>query len=507
MKLLGLDIGTTNSLLYEYSEETTKEICNIPSAVKVANGTIVEIGKEVWDDSKRDATWNIDQGFVKSPKLGIEDLQSRVCGVAYKEMIGAVLNKMLNKNIDAASHITMTIPNDFTEKNRNDAQELLTHCINTSFENQDIKTHFIPEPVAAALYYTHKHYHNIMEECLFIVCDIGAETTDISIVELKKEKHNLTFRIIEGGQHDSIGGNDFDLALENSLGNRLPADLTPNHRKNLINLIKCRLSILDQFNDFSVSISREEFTDSIKTQLNRLEELMRSSLKESKIEGSDKNCYIVPVGGSCRIPAIRKSLENVFKGAHQTYNEETNIFDCVAQGAAIYSAWCAKALRYNDYDNVNIVSQASRNEIHHDPSAIIDRYMACRNRLFSHASDDVDNNVLFYEMEDDVLFLTLVNKNKVSGHTKMDIKGSFDSISLTEISQNNEFIEFIDNISTKAILSLNNSISDKLDNIDVIVFSGKATSIQLVQNAVVDAIKQITKSDVIIPINIDTINI
>lgn len=526
MKFLGLDYGITNSLLFEYSEGIAKEIGNIPSAVRVANGTVVEVGKEVWDNPEREGTWNSDKGFVKSPRLNIDELDSSAGGVTYEKMIGAFFSKMLEKNIESDSHITLATPISYTEKNSNDIQEILSRCINTILvNNQEVKSHFIPEPIAASLYYTHKHLHDLPKDCLFVVCDIGAEATDLSIVELNKEKRNLTFRVIEGTQHASIGGNDFDSAMEKHFGDRLPNHLSRNNKKNLIGYIKCCLSIINQFNDFSVTVNREEFNDSIKEILVKLEKMMTALLNESNVRLDNKKWYILPIGGTCRIPAVRECLEKVFKGAHQTYEEEANIFDCVAQGAAIYSAWCAEALEHCDFDNIKIESQSTHNATQYDPSAIIDRYMACRNHLFSHASDDVDSNVLIYDMSKEELAITLFNKTIEERHPivnlignmsfkydylneiladKKDIYGGLpDKTPLSEILQPAEYKKFINDISTKAIEGFNVKFADKLKNIDVIAFYGSMASDKTIQNAVVKAIKTVSKSEVIIPIYIE----
>lgn len=533
MKLLGLDYGITNSLLYEYSEGIAKEIGNIPSAVRVVEGTVVEVGKEVWDNPERDGNWNSDKGFVKSPRLNIDDLDSSTGGVTYEKMIGDFLSKMLEKNTDSNSHITMAIPNNYSEKNKKDIQEILSRCINTIFGNnqnkQEVKTHFIPEPIAAALYYTHKHLHDLPKDCLFVVCDLGAEATDLSIVELNKEKRNLTFRVIEGTQHASIGGNDFDLAMEKRFGDRLPNHLSRNNKKNLIGYIKCCLSIINQFNDFSVTINREEFIDSIKEILVKLEKLMTALLNESNVRLDNRKWYILPIGGTCRIPAVRECLEKVFIGAHQTHEEEANIFDCVAQGAAIYSAWCAEALEHCDYDIINIENQSSHDAIPYDPSTIIDRYMTCRNHLFSHASDDVDSNVLIYNTSKEELVVTLFNKTIKERHPIVNLIGSMrfkydyldeiladkkdvygdllDKTLLSELLQPAEYKKFINDISTKAIEDFNVKIAGKLRNIDVIAFSGSMASDQTIQKAVINAVKTFSKSEVVIPIYIDqTIN-
>lgn len=567
MKYLGLDYGTTNSLLYEYDISGIKETCNIPSAVRVANGAVKKVGRETWDDPERNGEWNVDLGFVKSPKNMINDLESSVSGVTYREMIQALFCIMLDKNIDADSHITLSYPNGYSKTNLNNTIEILNQCIKEKFKDfPKENTHWIPESVAAALYYTHKHINNLLNDCYFVVCNIGEETTDLSIIELNKAQRNLTFRVLEGVQH-KIGGNDFSKALEEHFGDRFPANLTNSQKKNLTNYIKCRLSIIDQFNDFSVAISREEFIRSITKLLNQLEATMAALLKKSKFKYN--NIYLLPIGGSCRIPAVRELLEKVFNGAHQTYNEEKNIFDSAAQGAAIYSAWRAQALGNTDYKDIYIVQP-------YDPSVLINKYLDYRNLLFHHASDDVDRNVLMYDMCSDSLNITLFYKTIYKGRPQVKVRGShrinntdncidtvltkviadvysqhgyhgisdlylkdfvlnyikpilFETkyieeesciklpfpndlqngvfeVSIAEVIQHNEFKMYVNDISIEAIKECSSSLAGSFNNIDVVVFSGSTPSIKIIQEAIIAAVKLTSKSNVVIPVEIDKNN-
>ena len=78
-----------------------------------------------------------------------------------------------------------------------------------------------------------------------------------------------------------------------------------------------------------------------------------------------------------------------------------------------------------------------------------------------------------------------------------------DETPLSEILQPAEYKKFINDISTKAIEGFNVKFADKLKNIDVIAFSGSMASDKTIQNAVVKAIKTVSKSEVIIPIYIE----
>lgn len=351
MKYFGLDYGTTNSLFYGYDNSKFIEICNTPSAVIVANGKVEKVGFDACDAPDRTS-----RSFVESPKLGIieNNLEYRENGVTVNTMIETLLGEMIKKGkMESDSHITLTVPNRYAAPHYLTMQNILTHCLNEAFDNNhNIQIHLLPEPVAAALFYVHKHFSELPNVCQLVICDIGGGTTDLCLVEFCKRNRELTFRVNKDGmQHADIGGNDFDKAISQTI--TFPAGLSENEKRNLIYLIKSHLSIKERFIGHSISFKREDFETCISAHTNRLEKLMRMMLEESKLEVNN-SWYIIPIGGTCQIPIIRKLLEEVFAGAHQTYEYESTIFNSVAQGASIYSAWRAHALNTNQYDSINI---------------------------------------------------------------------------------------------------------------------------------------------------------
>lgn len=373
-KYFGLDYGTTMSLLYSYDNgNLQKEIATL-SAVTVDNGEVKKIGNEAWGDPK----------IEPSPKRGINHLDGIRNGVTFRAMIEALLGLMIKKtiekeSIDRDSHITLTVPNSYNDKPQNyfDMYHILANCLDSCFaSNHHIEIHLLPEPVAAALFYVYKHFQEIPRVCRLLVCDIGGGTTDLCIIECRKdrERRELFFKVINGMQQDeNLGGNNFDKEIER---NKIPSWLSGTFESNVIcQRLKCKLSNKEQAKEIitketngstasmEVSITRTEFEAYISDHLEKLSELMKKLLSESGMKVDD-TWYILPVGGSCKIPAIQHLLEDVFKGAHPTYLDENTIFESVAQGAAIYSAWCANALNNSSFNDYRI------NIEHHTPHDI-----------------------------------------------------------------------------------------------------------------------------------------
>lgn len=356
-KYFGLDYGTTNSLLYSFDGQNLEKETESLSAIKVLDNKEVLIGKRAWEDARSGH-------FEESPKRWINNLDQVFNSLSIRGMIMALLNYMLKnkgENINPErSHITLTVPYLYTASNYYDMQDILDHCLKESLgNNNNVDIHLLPEPVAAALFYVHRHFVDLPETCHLVVCDIGGGTTDMCIVECKKENRKLAFRVVSGMQPAKIGGNDFNKSLLELICGKttFPIGFKSFHKNNVANVFKCKLSELplwrDNVGNKLVEVTQSEFVDCIKDDLNKLRRLMRELLlKSGKVV--DNSWYLLPVGGSCKIPAIRELLEEVFQGAHETYIDENTIFDSVAQGAAIYSAWCAKDLRLSNYDDISI---------------------------------------------------------------------------------------------------------------------------------------------------------
>ena len=354
MKYFGLDYGTTNSLLYGYSDGHLYKTPRIPSAVVVSNGSVVKTGFDALDDRNRSGS------LEKTPKRHIYNLDDyRANGVSCRKMISAILCELLRSgDFEQDSHITLTVPNAYKSLQYSYMRDILCTCLKEVFgENHKMQIHLVPEPVAAALFYVHKHIQELPDVCRLVVCDIGGGTTDMCIVEVKKHNRALSFEIKDGMQHDEdLGGEKFEERICQNMP--IPNGLDEKEWNNTVQALKEGVSGEEEFplllqDGSEVCLSRMDFISYIWDYLSELEEMMSIMLKKSGMR-PDNTWYILPVGGSCMIPAIRERLAKVFVGAHLTSEDEITIFDSVAQGAAIYSAWHDQALGTENYNDISI---------------------------------------------------------------------------------------------------------------------------------------------------------
>lgn len=352
----GLDYGSTTSLLYEYTNGKPQKLSTTQSATKVFNGSIVQYGEAVWDARK--------QGFlVESPKREfIVDHKKVFDGVECTSMIANTIVAMLSGQEQEIQncHITLTVPNGYTAADYIAMHDIVLRAIGMLTPNaiESVKIHLLPEPVAAALHYIHccmKGSGNF-ENRHFVICDIGGGTTDISIVTCTRLGRNLSFKIEPNQQADKkLGGNDFSSRLCRHLG--IDSRKASVQSKNAIQILKHRLSDHEEetvtIDNYSYTCTRVEFEECIGKELERLGELMKR-LRDKCGLTIDSNWVILRVGGSCRIPAVQKLLQNKFPEIKQAFDTESgDIFYSVAQGAAIYSAYCANALT-NEYNTIKI---------------------------------------------------------------------------------------------------------------------------------------------------------
>jgi len=356
-KYFGLDYGTTMSLIYSYNDGKLHKECGNRSAALVldgSNGPVLKIGNEALDISQEATQHHVP---IESPKRSINNLDDDINGITYRQMIETLLTDMIEQaDIDRDSHITLTIPNGYSATNYIDMYNILSSCLNKIFaHNHSIKIHLLPEPVAAALFYVLRHNEEMPDICRLVVCDIGGGTTDLCIIECQRVNARLTFEVKALQQTVEIGGNKFDKKIED---NKLfPIGLKSIEKRIICQRLKCQLSNKDNAVEYigekQMNLTRDEFESYIQGYLSELFDLMRTMYKESNM-AVDESWYLLPIGGSCKIIAIRQLMQDVFQGAHQTYEEEKTIFDGVAQGAAIYSAWCAKALSLGQFEDILI---------------------------------------------------------------------------------------------------------------------------------------------------------
>ena len=345
-KIIGIDLGTTNSCVAVYEGDTAKVIANAegerttPSVVAFKNDEII-----VGAAAKRQMITNPNTIHSIKRKMGTNK-KEKVNGKSYTpEEISAMILSDLKKTAEnylgeKVTKAVITVPAYF-----NDAQRQATKNAGkiAGLEVERI----INEPTAAALAYgLDKQDKN--EKIL--VYDLGGGTFDVSILELG----DGVFEVLSTSGNNELGGDDFDKRImdylvetfkkENGidLSNDKMAmqrlkDAAEKAKKDLSGVTTTQISLpfLSQGEDgplhLELSLTRAKFEDLCSDLFESTLEPVRKALKDASLTKKDIDKVLL-VGGSTRIPKV---VDIVKKELGKEPSKGVNPDEVVAMGAAI----------------------------------------------------------------------------------------------------------------------------------------------------------------------------
>lgn len=378
-KIIGIDLGTTNSCVSVLENGVAKVIENAegarttPSIIAYANDGEILVGQS----AKRQAVTNPHNTLYAVKRLigrkfEEEVVQKDIKMVPYKiakadngdawvevngqkmsppQISAEILIKMKKTAEDylgeAVTEAVITVPAYF-----NDSQRQATKDAGR-IAGLDVKR-IINEPTAAALAYgmdKAKGDHTV------IVYDLGGGTFDVSVIEIAEVDGEHQFEVLATNGDTFLGGEDFDIRLIDYLvdefkkesGMNLKGDpLAMQRLKEAAEKAKIELSSAQSTDvnlpyitadatgpkHLNVKISRAKLEALVEDLVQRTIEPCRIALKDSGIEVSAINDVIL-VGGQTRMPLVQKLVTEFFgKEARKDVNPD----EAVAMGAAIQGA-------------------------------------------------------------------------------------------------------------------------------------------------------------------------
>ena len=202
----------------------------------------------------------------------------------------------------------------------------------------------ISEPTAAALYYG---CAKEQDEKTILVYDLGGGTFDVTIMRISSDKIQV---ICSDGDYD-LGGKNWDEVLIEYLSDQFVKKIGydiefDEYAKQDLRLkaekIKKQLTSRSQAGDLlevmgnreKVSITRDEFEEITSTLLNETLKKTKEVIDVAKRKGYEKIDEILLVGGSTRMPQIKRALTENFGGIEIKILE---LDEAVAKGAAIHA--------------------------------------------------------------------------------------------------------------------------------------------------------------------------
>ncbi len=342
MSIVGIDLGTTHSLISTFRDGEPKLIPNglgdflTPSVVSVdANGAIL-VGRAARDRLITHPECTVAQ-FKRA--MGSRKTFRLRDKTFLPEELSALVLRALKEDAEAflgepVIEAVISVPAYF-----NDAQRKATKAAG---QLAGLKVErLINEPTAAAVAYG---LPQIDKELRFLVFDLGGGTFDVSILEL----FDGTMEVHAASGDNFLGGDDFDQALVNAfLASRKmhPENLDSRSLAKLkrrAEAAKIRLSS-EKSTDLAMEIAgnidtwnltRDDFEELSKPLLQRLRIPVEKALRDSKLHTSDLDSVIL-VGGSTRIPIVRSLVARMFGRIPLTHLDPDQI---VALGAGIHAA-------------------------------------------------------------------------------------------------------------------------------------------------------------------------
>lgn len=345
--IVGIDLGTTYSAAAAVNKDGKAEIIinrdgerTTPSVVMFEDGSIV-VGEQAKANSIVDK--NSVCQFVKR-RIGGDAFSFEVSeNEKYSaEEISAMILKRLKEDVEAAKGTAVegaviTVPAYFNDAQRNatrDAGKIAGLNV----------LGIINEPTAAAIAYCHGQADS---DGIIMVYDLGGGTFDVTIMQLSDNFSKVDTLATTGSKN--LGGYDFDRLIMNKVIKEFeknninlnddPAALqdlgikAEAAKKALSSRPKTSISIYSQGCNLRVEITREEFEDMIGTYIESTKVSMDIAREDAGLEFSDIS-KILLVGGSTRIPAIQKMIEE-YTGIKPSF--ELNPDEAVALGAAYYA--------------------------------------------------------------------------------------------------------------------------------------------------------------------------
>ena len=370
-KVIGIDLGTTNSCVAVYEGGEAKIIPNkegkntTPSVVAFTDKGEILVG----DPAKRQAITNPDKTIYSVKRImGLlmnedkaKEAHDKVTykivdknGMAAVDVAGKIYTpqeisaKILSKlKTDAEAYLgqsvtdaVITVPAYF-----NDAQRKATKEAGTIAGLNVLR--IINEPTASALAYG---LDSKADEKV-LVYDLGGGTFDVTVLEISEG----TFEVLSTDGNAFLGGDDFDNKIVDFLASEFKSDhgidlkadkmalqrlkdAAENAKKELSSAEETEINLPFITADASgpkhlvLKLTRAKFEGMIDVMIKETISHIKTAMKDAGLSKNEIN-EIIMVGGSTRLPIAQKMVSDEFGG--KTLNRGVNPDEVVAAGAAI----------------------------------------------------------------------------------------------------------------------------------------------------------------------------
>ncbi len=352
-RAVGIDLGTTNSLVAVAKEGRAHTLCDhaghclVPSVVHFANDGTVTVGDAARNLGDKDAANTISSvkrlmgrgiadvdyalpyEIVPDSQGGMPLVRTVAGDKSPVEISAQILRELvlraeaeLGGGIDGA---VITVPAYFDEAQRQatkDAARLVG--INV--------LRLLSEPTAAAVAYGLGR----KKEETVIIYDLGGGTFDVSLMRLEQG----VFKVLATGGDAALGGDDIDRLVAQWILEQADIDesLTYDRRNALAAVARHAKHVLTDEDSVTISfeewvgtLTRQEFDGIVDALIDKTIKMCRRVLRDAKVSADDIS-DVVMVGGSTRTPRVRERVSEFFGSPVHTEIDPDKV---VAIGAAL----------------------------------------------------------------------------------------------------------------------------------------------------------------------------
>lgn len=464
---IGIDLGTTNSLIALFKDGETEIIPNqhghllTPSVVSVDENDNIIVGIAARErlstaPTLTAAAFKRFMGTDKKFKLGKREFRA-------EELSALILGSL---KADAEAHlgetvrdVVITVPAYFNAIQRQATQ----HAAQMAGLNV---LRLLNEPTAAGLAYD---LQEKPDDTRFLIYDLGGGTFDVSVLDY----FDGVVQVSASAGDNHLGGEDFVQILRQLFLNKVSGSLKADEKEKLLqskelwqtletakrNLGKddsATITFHYQEQTLQATISRAEFEKASEPLMARLRQPLERALRDAKLSPSDID-GIITVGGATRMPMIRQSIVQLFRRVALV---SVNPDEAIARGAAIQAALIARNESVEETVLTDVMPFSLGVETSHEIDGqliggrfapIIERNMAVpisREQNFCTVHDN-QTELLFHIYQGESMLarenlklgeMSLKIPPKKAGEVSIDVRFSYDINGLLEVDLNNKHL-------------------------------------------------------------------
>ena len=322
--IVGIDLGTTNSLIGYLEGEEVKIIPN-----RLGDKTAKE--RKLTNPAQSADVFKRSMGTGKKFMLGDRDFTAEELSSLVLKSLKEDAEAYLEQEIQEAVISVPAYFNDAQRKATKKAGEMAGFVVER----------IVSEPTAAAIAYG---LNKKNADTKFLVFDLGGGTFDVSILELFQ--NIMEVRAVAGDNF--LGGEDFTEILMQMFFREKDIDQDELDSKTLAYVRKqaeaCKLGFTDARTSvfkckigeesYEYEINIDDYEKSCQMLLNRIKKPIERSLKDANIKLKEIE-EVILVGGATKLPIVRKFVSRLFG---RLPNTSINPDEVVAVGASIQAA-------------------------------------------------------------------------------------------------------------------------------------------------------------------------